>query len=280
MPLGVLIDGAPVDRLSAVDRGFAYGDGLFETLRVQDGVPCQWARHLARLQAGAERLGIPLPGASVLESEVRQLAAGSPQAVVKVLISRGLGGRGYRPPPDPVASRVLLLYPLPAWPEPWASAGVRLRYCRTPVSENPVLAGIKHLNRLDSVLARAEWDDPQIGEGLMCAADGRVVGGTMTNIFLWTGSALLTPGLERAGVCGTVRELTLETARRMGIACREQDCQPDDLRRARGLFVTNALIGVWPVNHLDGCDYVPGRLPHDLLRAVMAVAQAPGGTRS
>lgn len=276
-PFRVLVDGVAADRLPVSDRAIGYGDGLFETLLIRRAGPCQWRRHLDRLEAGCARLGIPVPARTALESEVRALTADTAAGVLKVLITRGSGGRGYRPPPVATPSRVLAIFPEPAWPEPWASAGVCVCYCRTPVSENRVLAGIKHLNRLDSVLARAEWDDPQVGEGLMLGADGRVVGGTMSNLFLWTGSALLTPRLDRAGISGTVRALTMATAERMGIECRELDCHPPDLRSARGLFLTNALIGIWPVRHLDGRDYAPGLLPQDLLQAVVGAAQTVDG---
>ncbi|WP_295390266.1 aminodeoxychorismate lyase [uncultured Thiodictyon sp.] len=272
-PLRVLIDGAGADVVPIWDRGLAYGDGLFETVLIRDGAPCQWSRHLARLTLGCTRLGIPAPPVGPLEDEVRDLLQGIDTGVLKVLITRGTGGRGYRPAADPQPRRALLLYPLPTWPDTWCTAGVNLRFCLTRASQNRTLAGIKHLNRLDSVLARAEWTDPEIAEGLMLREDGQVIGGTMTNLFLWTGTALLTPVLDLAGIAGTVRALTLEIASRQGLDCRERDLPPRALREAPGLFVTNSLIGVWPVRRLDGRDYDLGRLPWSLLKAVAAAAR-------
>ncbi len=273
-PLRVLIDGIEADSLPAWDRGLAYGDGLFETLLIRAGRPCQWSRHLTRLEQGCRRLGIPCPDAQQLASEVRFLVDCDNQ-VLKILVTRGTGGRGYRPLEHPEPRRVLFLYPLPLYPTAWGRAGVIVRWCATPASQNRTLAGLKHLNRLDSVLARAEWDDPEIAEGLMLGADGQVVGGTMTNLFVWTGTTLITPALDRAGIAGTVRALTLELATQLGLDCREADLTPSDLtQRAQGLFLTNALIGVWPVRRLDRHDYEIGRLPWTLLKAVATATQS------
>lgn len=266
-PLRLLIDGLPTREIPVWDRGLSYGDGLFETMLIRGGVPCQWSRHLARLESGCRRLRIPYVGGGTLAAEARALTQGA-DGVLKILITRGSGGRGYRPLPLPCPSRALLFYPSPAYPVAWSTDGVILRWCETPASQNRALAGIKHLNRLDSVLARAEWDDPAVAEGLMLREDGRVVGGTMTNLFLWTGQSLITPILDRAGIAGTVRALTLELAAGLGIACRESHLAAQDLRPARGLFLTNALIGCWPVRQLDGQDYAPDGLPWELLEAV------------
>ena len=255
----------------------SYGDGLFETVLVQRGIPCQWPRHHTRLLLGCRRLGIPEPPAETLDAEVRELTSGLDEAVLKVLITRGIGGRGYRPTPIAEPRRILHLYPSPAYPEAWRETGVLVRFCRTPASYNPALAGLKHLNRLDSVLARGEWDDPEIAEGLVSGMDGEIVGGTMTNLFLWDGRTLVTPSVDRCGIAGTVRALTLELARARGIPCTVADTRREVLLRVPALFLTNSLVGVWPVRRLDGRDLDPSRLPLDLLAAVDREARSPGG---
>jgi 4-amino-4-deoxychorismate lyase len=141
---------------------------------------------------------------------------------------------------------------------------------------NPRLAGIKHLNRLDAVLARQEWDDPQIAEGLMCDDAGDVVGGTMTNLFVWDGCELATPIVTRSGLAGTVRAVALETAARAGIACVERPVTRRMIEEAVGLFLTNARIGVWPVVRLAERGFDPERLPVDLLRQIRQAAHIPG----
>ncbi len=276
-PLASLIDGVPCETIPAWDRGLSYGDGLFETLLVREGRPCQWPRHCTRLILGCRRLGIPVPTSDTLESEIRLLTAGLEDAVLKVLVTRGIGGRGYRSLPAPQPRRILHVYPAPAYPSAWREQGVVVRYCQTPASYNPALAGLKHLNRLDSVLARAEWDDPEIADGLMSGMDGEVVGGTMTNLFLWDGRTLLTPTVDRCGIAGTVRALTLELARARGIPSVLADVKPAVLAQAEGVFLTNSLVGVWPVRRLGERDLEPERLPLELLAAVTREAQSPGG---
>lgn len=272
----VLVDGEAVDRLSVLDRAFHYGDGLFETIRLSGGRPCQWQRHLDRLNLGAERLGIPIPSARRLGDEAIEAARGLDRGILKLVLSRGSGGRGYRPPADPDPIRVFLTYPLAVSDPESFTQGVVVRYCQTPASINPTLAGVKHLNRLDSVLARREWEDAGVAEGLMMDPLGSLVGGTMSNLFLWDGGRLLTPSLDRSGIAGTVRGLTLELAARMGIECLVMRLEPTDVKRGLGLFLTNAIIGVWPVREIEGRYFDLGRLPWDLLEAVRQAAHTPG----
>ena len=275
-PSRVLINGQPGDRVSILDRAVHYGDGLFETIRLAAGYPCQWQRHMDRLTLGAERLGIEMPDTALLAAEVAEVTCGQREGTLKLILSRGEGGRGYRPPHPASTCRLLLSYPLPAnhghgWRE-----GVSVRYCQTPVSINPVLAGIKHLNRLDSVLARAEWNDPAIAEGLMFESTGVLVGGTMTNVFLWDGRCLMTPPVDRGGIAGTVRGLTLELAARLGIDCLVTRLDRSALDQARGLFLTNSIIGVWPVRELVGRRFDLARLPWTLLDRLQGAACTPG----
>lgn len=275
-PLRVVVDGRAEDSIEVIDRGLQYGDGLFETLRVRAGQPCQWRRHLERLTAGAGRFGIQPPDPDLLAAETLSLAQTLDEGVLKLILTRGSGGRGYRPPESSAPRRILLTYPLPPDLESSWRAGVRVRYCQTPASVNPALAGVKHLNRLDSVLARREWKDPSITEGLMCDPSGWIVGGTMTNLFLWDGERLLTPPVDRSGIAGTVRALTLDLAAQMGIDCLTTGLAPADLEQACGLFLTNAIAGIWPVRELAGQRLDPNRLPWDLLDRVQTFAHTPG----
>lgn len=276
VPLRVLIDGRIQDLIEVVDRGLQYGDGLFETIRIQEGCPCQWGRHLDRLTFGAKRLGIARPDPECLVAEIATVAHGLKDSVLKLILTRGSGGRGYRPPVSPEPRRILFTYPLP--PDPFRSweEGVVVRFCQTPASINPALAGIKHLNRLDSVLASREWTDPAIAEGLMFDSSGGLVGGTKTNLFRWDGARLLTPPVDRSGIAGTLRALTLEIAAQAGIDCAEARLDRAALDRARGLFLTNAIVGVWPVRELAEHSFDLTRLPWPLLDAVRQAAHTPG----
>lgn len=247
----ILVDGAEADCVPALDRGLAYGDGLFETVAVRDGEPRHLERHLARLARGCDRLGLPRPDAAVLHAEMHALARAAGRGVLKLLYTRGVGGRGYRPPERGRPLRVLAMHPPPVQDPEHATRGVRVAVCRTRLAVNPVLAGIKHLNRLEQVLASRELDDTT-AEGLMLDSDDRLIEGTRTNVFLVLDDVLVTPDLSRCGVAGIMRELVLERAAALGIPVRVADVPARALDEASELFLCNSLLGVWPVRAVAG----------------------------
>jgi 4-amino-4-deoxychorismate lyase len=260
----VLVNGTPIDCVSSHDRGLLYGDGVFETIAVQDGRPRFWWRHLARLRAGCERLHIPKPPQDRLLEEAGTLVAGVEHGVLKLVVTRGCGGRGYRPG-DPVQpTRILQLHPWPGYPRHCQNPGVRVRLCQLRLGHTPALAGIKHLNRLEQVLARAEWDDPAIMEGLLLDADDRLVAGTTSNLFMVRDGVLMTPVLDRCGVAGIQRTVVLELAAEMRIPAEIREFGVDDLRSADEAFLTNSLIGIWPVTAFEERGYPPGTLTRRL----------------
>jgi 4-amino-4-deoxychorismate lyase len=246
-----LINGVPGEHVALSDRGLHYGDGLFETLAVRDGVCEFWDRHMQRLQLGCERLHIPPPSPTLLRDEAATLIHGRECAVLKIIITRGSGGRGYQVPLPALPARILRVSPQPDHPASHARDGVAVRICDQRLGHNVSLAGLKHLNRLEQVLARLEWETPEIAEGLMLDTEGRVIEGTFTNLFLVDGEHLLTPELNRCGVAGIMRGVVLDIAQRIGLACAERDIDLDDLGRADELFLTNSLIGIWPVRTLE-----------------------------
>jgi len=187
--------------------------------------------------------------------------------VLKLILTRGsAAGRGYAYPPGQPARRLLLRYPRSA-PDPAAAvAGVRVRLGRLRLGENPALAGIKHLNRLEQVLARREWSDAAIAESLLFSAGGALVSGTMSNVFLVRAGALATPRLERCGVEGVMRATVAQLAVAAGIDFREAQLGPDDLAQAEEIFLTNALIGIHPVRELAGRELSVGPRTQQLQR--------------
>ncbi len=256
--LATRVDGCIDTAVPADDRGFQYGDGLFETIAVRDGVALLWSRHLARLLAGCARLGwARLPAIEALEEDMRTLTAGVERGVMKIIVTHGSGGRGYRTPADAVPRRISSLWPWPEGIEHGARAGVTACWCRTRVARQPQLAGLKHLHRLDQVLARAEWQD-EYAEGLMCDEQDRVIEGTMSNVFIRIGGEWCTPTLEEAGVAGVMRAAVLDCARELGIACREAAVSRETLAQAEEIFLTNSIIGIWPVRTLAGRNYPIG----------------------
>ncbi|MET0065501.1 MAG: aminodeoxychorismate lyase [Candidatus Thiodiazotropha sp.] len=246
----MLIDGLASEQVPVTDRGLQYGDGLFETIAVLEGCMPLWSRHMARLQRGEERLGFPITDKHLLEREAKQLCVGVERGIVKIILTRGSGGRGYRPPTASQPRRILGLHPWPEYPPAWYRNGVRVRVCETRLSRQPRLAGIKHLNRLEQVLARDEWDDPEIAEGLMFDDLGNLICGTQSNLFVLHGNDLLTPDLSQSGVAGVMRELVLASAAGLGLIARQVRLRVEDLENADGLFLTNAVWGVCPVSQV------------------------------
>ncbi|MGM0638724.1 MAG: aminodeoxychorismate lyase, partial [Pseudomonadota bacterium] len=184
------------------DRGAAYGDGLFETILLRDGRPLLWDEHLSRLVRGCHALAMPMPAEHELAAPLAE--AGNGLQVLKLTLTRGSGGRGYRPPVSPVP-RLRWQFAAFAPAEAHWQQGVRVRHCRLRLGLQPALAGLKHLNRLESVLARAEWNDEDIAEGLLCDSDGRLVEATAMNLVWQRAGRLETPRLDRCGVAGTLR---------------------------------------------------------------------------
>lgn len=257
------VDGQPATQLPILDRGLAYGDGLFETIAVQRGQPRLLARHLARLQQGAQRLYLPLD-LTLLQAELLAFCAELGEGVAKLIVTRGEGLRGYAPPQPSRPCRVLLGNPAPAYPAVHAEQGVRLFPCATRLAEQPLLAGLKHLNRLEQVLARAEWQDPAYAEGLMCDSSGRVIEGVYSNLFLCKDGQLLTAELSRCGVAGVMRAEVLAQAEALGIAVQVRDISSAELLAADEVFLCNSLYGIWPVRELQGHDWPVGPLTRKL----------------
>ncbi len=269
-----LVDGEARDTLSLQDRGLHYGDGLFETVAVIDGRMPLWERHMARLCRDAPRLGLPPPDPALLAAEARRLCAGTARGVLKIILTRG-PGRGYAPPPQARPTRILCRYPWPAYPESHRREGVRVRVCRMRLGENPRLAGIKHLNRLEQVLARSEWRDPDIAEGLLLDQQGRVIEGTQSNVFAVRKGCLLTPDLSRCGVAGVMRAWILEEARSAGIPCEVRDLPLEELLAAEEVFLCNSVAGIWPVRRIEETAYPPPRLAHVLQQRLHRSLAAP-----
>ena len=272
-----LVNGEAGKSLEPVDRGLAYGDGLFETIAVRSGRILGWKAHLARLDEGAARLGIPSPDASLWEADLAKLLPDEPleRQVLKLTLTRGSGGRGYAPPAVPSPTRILQLSDWPAWPAAHAESGIVARVCTTRLGINPSLAGLKHLNRLEQVLGAQETTAAGADEGLMLDCEGRLVEGVRTNLFLVINDELVTPALSRCGVRGVMRDTLLGAARELGISCREEDCSPALLACASEMFVCNSLIGLWPVRVVQGWS-TPNLVPGPVARRLQGWLETAG----
>jgi 4-amino-4-deoxychorismate lyase len=248
---GIWVDGEPCRTLAAADRGLMYGDGIFRTMVMRGGRIVAWPRHYRRLAEDCGRLAIVPPPLAILERDLAAVAAQGKDCVVKIVVTRGVGGRGYRPPAAPRPTRLVVAAPLPEYPAAYGEAGVRLHLCTLRLAAQPRLAGVKHLNRLENVLARMEWSDPDIPEGLLRDTEERVIEGTMSNLFMRRGRRLITPDLSRCGVAGVQRERILELAPRLGLRVEVGSFAVDELLAAEEVFVCNSVIGLWPVRSLE-----------------------------
>lgn len=245
----ILVDGQPQDSVDALDRGLHYGDGLFETLAVANRRLRFLDWHLERLADGMRRLGFPTPDLEVFRAELAAVADNDTMAV-KLIVTRGSGPRGYRPPRDARPTRIVLAYDGPQSAPP--AAGLRVAWCRVRLGRNPALAGLKHTSRLEQVLARAEWDDGRMDEGLMQDADGLVISATQANLFARIGGRWVTPRLDACGVAGIMRRAFREWLKGQGNPAEERPVAAAELSSATALLLTNALIGARPVIELAG----------------------------
>jgi 4-amino-4-deoxychorismate lyase len=279
------VNGRDAATVSVLERALHYGDGLFETMACVAGRVRLLDLHLERLAAGCQRLGIGTPASDALREELSAVSASCPRAVIKLLVTRGEArARGYALSGSEQANRITLRFPWPADDGRAAHEGVRLRTAALRLGENPALAGIKHCNRLEQVLARREWNDPGIAESLLYSSGGALISGTMTNVFIVKEGVLCTPRLDRCGVAGVMRRTVLGLAAQLGIAAREEPLTQADVQGAEEMFLTNALIGIHPVRELDGRPLarhaLTARLQHELPRALGATPAAPEDSRA
>ena len=270
-----LLNGESRHCLEFSDRGFQYGDGLFETIEVLNGIPVFLNQHLQRLSKGCKKLLIPMPDIGIIRKEALQLAqsATSKQAVLKLIVTRGSGGRGYRQPETIHPTRLLSLHPFPDYPERFNQQGIAVRFCSTRLGMNPALSGIKHMNRLEQVIARSEWNSSEFQEGLMLDMNGNVIEGTMSNVFIVKENVLYTPIIEQCGVDGIIRNIVISEARKNQIGLEEKTLNKEDIKSADELFVTNSIVGIWPVKQLAEQKYAIGPLIRHVQQLLLAFKQ-------
>lgn len=260
-----------------IDRAAAYGDGLFETIAVRDSNPRFWSLHNERLQTGCARLGLPCPAAdellSTLESAITAANIATEYATAKLTVSAGTAGRGYQRAinADPVVR--VSVHAARSLPAQDYQNGVVARLCTTRLGIQPLLAGIKTLNRLEQVLARAEWNEVNIFEGLMLDTDGRLICGTMSNVFIIKETVLITPAITRCGVSGIMRRhLVNQLQEKAGVQCDIRDVAGDELAEADEVFISNSQFGVLPMRACNSIQWDIG----PLTRRAQAIAAATG----
>ena len=252
-----------------MDRGLHYGDGLFETIACVDGQLQFWDEHIERMRSGAERLKMDAVVIDNFQLDVSSLLEkhNITNCVIKLILTRGQSERGYRNSSSQQPTRIVLLSDLPLYTEEHVTQGIKVRFCQHPVSVNSQLAGIKHLNRLDNVLARNEWQD-EYQEGIMLDDTGNVIEGTMSNIFAVKNKQLYTPLLSNSGVDGVIRGQILSIAQQQGVETHVIKHNKEELKNMDEIFVCNSIIGIWPVASLDEQVFNVGSVTKKLLRTL------------
>lgn len=283
VPVNSLINGIAADHLNINDRSIHYGDGLFETILCNDNNLYYWQQHFQRLQTSAQQLKIACPPEQVFLDDITKLLADNdslPACAIKIIVSRGTGERGYKFSKNTSANRLVMLSSLDAGQSSVLSRKLlqgELFICRQQVSINEDLAGLKHLNRLENVMARNEWDAGYI-DGLMLNANRHVIEGSMSNLFAITGNQLFTPDLKLSGVNGIMREMIIDLAGKNDIKTTVTNLTIDEISAMDELFISNSLLGMKAVTKLGDSLYkgqqVSDMIFSELLKTMDDYAQA------
>jgi 4-amino-4-deoxychorismate lyase len=271
---GQRADGAGAGGISALDRGLHFGDGVFETIACRGGRARFLSLHLERLATSCERLKIALGDVSVIRQEIQDAASGTDSSLIKLIVTRGVAvARGYGWSGGENATRVLLRH---AWPQEDRTAwrdGIVARVATLRLGENAALAGMKHLNRLEQVLARSEVSGAEVAELLLFSSSGRLVSGAMSNVFVVRDGKVVTPRIEVCGVAGVMRRVVLREAQKVGVIAEEGTVSERDLDDSNEIFVTNARIGIWPVRMLGSRVLAVGRVTQKLQALIVPMLE-------
>lgn len=250
------VNGKMVAGVAPTNRGFAYGDGIFRTMRLLDGELVDWPLHYQTLVADCCKIQIVCPSAELLMQEFKYFMASADQeaqlaSVIKIIITRGEGARGYAPPAICEPTRVFVQSPMPLYPLEIYTEGVALYTCQTRLAHQPLLAGIKHLNRLENVLARAELKDPRFFDGLLFDYSDQVIEAVSGNLFIRKAGSVFTPALDQCGVAGVMRQKILDWYKTQGQAVIVGPLDRASLLGADAVVVVNSVYGILQVRQVD-----------------------------
>lgn len=245
-----LVNGQFQDSLPVSDRGLQYGDGVWETLLISSSHIVLLDAHLKRLQWGCNRLKITGLDETVLRQEISLISKDISDCILKIIITRGSGGRGYSAQGLNSPTRILSLHTIPERIDYYRNSGINIQYCTTQLSHNPHLSGFKTLNCLEQVLARSELTN-DYQEGLVSDIQGNIIEGTMSNLFLIVGDQVITPLLTQCGIQGIMRAYIMSLLAKENIELVERNVSVGDINHAKRIFFTNSVIGLWFVNNID-----------------------------
>ncbi|MCL1045187.1 aminodeoxychorismate lyase [Shewanella electrodiphila] len=247
----VFVNGKPDNTIDALDRGLAYGDGAFATMRVAAGEILFLNTHLQRIEQTCFRLGFTISHIELLVLRLESHAKTLKEGCIKLLLSRGVGGRGYAAPTSPDITEVISLHPIPDIYAQWQSKGITLSLSPVTLGNQPLLAGMKHLNRLEQVLIKQQTLPKNTDDWLVLDADNCLVESSMANIFIVKDNQVKTPAMSQNGVSGVMREHVIDALLTNDIAVMATKVTLDELLDAEHVFITNSLLGVVNVNSIN-----------------------------
>lgn len=263
-----LVNGKFSEVVEVTDRALMYGQSLFETLAIINKKPRLLEQHLARLELGCQRLFISFDKALVRQ-EIDQICKkiDADLAILRITISMGQGGRGYQDPESPEATRILSIYDYPQHQASVYQQGITLGLVDFRLAQQPELAGIKHSNRLEQVLIRRQWQS-NWQEALVRDAQDNIIEATQSNVFIVKGEQLLTPDLQNCGVAGVMRQRVIELADKFGLNCQIVPLSVHDIEQADEVFLSNSIIGIWPVKEFLEQRYSSFKITYKLLNLI------------
>jgi 4-amino-4-deoxychorismate lyase len=247
-------------KISPFDRAFQYGDGIFRTFVVKSNKPLHWKHHYKKIVEDCLAIKIDPPKEKDLLSDIRSLFKSKKKSVAKFIISRGMSERGYKFDEDIKHNRFLLKANMPSYPKEYFMHGVNLYVCKQKIQPS-ILSGIKHLNRLENIMARQEWKGDLYADGILLNQDGYVIECISSNLFMRKNKTIYTHPLKDIGVKGVTRELILEALPRLGFKVKEIAFDLDSLLIADEVFISNSLFGVWQVKKIKNRSWQPQKLP-------------------
>jgi len=239
------VNGKQQSDIAITERGLAYGDGIFTTAKIVNGEIVLLDKHIKRLIDGCQQLKIKAPLTEKFIAHLKAVAKNYPLAVLKVMITAGSGGRGYSRIglSDNATNIIVMVSDFPSHYQTLALQGINLGDSEQQISISPMLSGLKHLNRLEQVLLRAELDDRDEDDLVVTNYLGEVVEVTSSNLFYFLGEQLCTPDLSKSGVDGIIRQAIIAHNSQVSI-CKTTHC---DLKKAQSMFICNSLMGIMPV---------------------------------
>ena len=268
----LLVNGSSVTKVSAQDRGLTLGDGMFTTLHLKNHQPQLWKFHIQRLREGCARLKLPLPDLDSLYEQCCQLAAGDDEACGKIIITRGSGGRGYSPQGCQSPTIIVSSHPYPVHYHVWQQQGICLGVAEQRLGWQPMLAGLKTLNRLEQVLLKDELDSRGIAEAVVLDWQGNVVEAVTANLFWRKNNRFFTPDFQQSGVCGVMRAFVIQQLADWQYVVESVSSELDILLDADEVWMTNALMGIVPVTGIKDVKYEDHRFAKRLQNALAALA--------